>query len=328
MNSLGQKIHIQENAWEGDTVTIDITSTRSDPVFYYDFLLARNIMDISKIWQDQKVTKKNIKPFHNFLFGLFRAPAFNRNRVPDDLLKNRIQTNITYGTAFDNSFRNEMVPTSQMLSYLAEGEWKDKEFNSDEDRIYLTRYETNDTPLIWIVTSVNVRRSVVRLHVWSKSLFAYFTHLLNIQNTFLYKDFGAFCLGHHLNLLGASITRLYYTPYSRNSISAQSTTRVLEKMAQKEDAIQFAENISEEEIKTSLGESLFIEIDDHMRNVYKNTNVKVISVKACIVCKIESGVYYTKEYGKHNSFCGKECFGEFFLEKNGAGKGFDKKSRF
>jgi hypothetical protein len=312
--SLGQKIHIQENAWEGETVTIDITNTRADPVFYYEFLLARNIMDISRIWQDQKINKKNIKPFHNFLFGFFRAPAFNRNKISDENLKEIIASKIAYQTVFDNSFRNEMVPTSQMLSYLAEGEWKDKEFSGD-DRIYLTRYETDNIPLIWIVTSVNAQRNVVRLHVWSKSLFAYFTHLLKVQDIRLFKNFGAFCLGHHLNLLGASITRLYYTPYSRNSISAQSTTNVLIKMVGREDAIQVAKNDSEEEVKTSLGEFLFIEIDENMRNVYKNIQVRSVRIETCIVCKIESGVYYTKEYGRHNSFCGKECFSAFFLNQ-------------
>ena len=312
--SLGQKIHIREKAWEGDTVTIDITATLSDPVFYYEFLLARNIMDISKIWQDQRVSKKNIKPFHNFLFGLFRAPAFNRNKISDENLKGSIASKIAYQTVFDNSFRNEIVPTSQMLSYLAEGEWKEKEFGGD-DRIYLTRYETDNIPLIWIVTSVNVQRNVVRLHVWSKSLFAYFTHLLKVHDIQLFKNFGAFCLGHHLNLLGASITQLYYTPYSRNSISAQSTTNVLVRMVGKEDAIQIAKNASEEEIKTSLGEALFIEIDQNMRNVYKNIQVNPVRIEACVVCKIEPGVYYTTEYGRHNSFCGKECFGAFFLTK-------------
>lgn len=143
----------------------------------------------------------------------------------------------------------------------------------------------------------------------------YFAHLLNVQKMHLFKNFGAFCLGHHLNLLGASITRLYYTPYSRNSISAQSTTKVLIKMVGREDAIQVANNASEEEIKTSLGESLFIEIDQNMRSVYKNIEVRVINIETCIVCKIESGVYYTKEYGRHNSFCGKECFGVFFLNQ-------------
>jgi hypothetical protein len=314
--SLGQKIHIQETAWEGDTVTIDITNTRADPVFYYEFLLARNIMDISKIWQDQQARGKKIKPFHNFLFGFFRAPAFNRNEISDEILKRRITSKIAYGTVFNNSFRDEMVPTSQMLSYLAEGEWKEKEF-SEDDRIYLTRYEKDNTPLIWIVTSVNVQRNVVRLHVWSKSLFAYFAHLLNVQKMHLFKNFGAFCLGHHLNLLGASITRLYYTPYSRNSISAQSTTKVLERMVGRKDAIQIVKNPSEEEIKTSLGESLFIEIDENMRNVYKNVQVDTVSIETCIVCKIESGVYYTTEYGRHNSFCGKECFSVFFSKKNG-----------
>lgn len=186
MDSLGQKIHIQENAWEGETVTIDITATLSDPVFYYEFLLARNIMDISKIWQDRKVKKNNIKPFRNFLFGLFRAPAFNRNRISDQKLNEIIQSRIAYETVFDNSFRNEMVPASQMLSYLAEGEWKEKEFNRDEDRIYLTRYEKDNTPLIWIVTSVNVQRNVVRLHVWSKSLFALFCSFIErTKNAFI-----------------------------------------------------------------------------------------------------------------------------------------------
>lgn len=315
--SLGRKIRIQENAWQGETITIDITDTRADPAFYYEFLLARNIMDISKIWQDQKVSKKNIKPFHNFLFGLFRAPAFNRNKISDEILKERIASKIAYQTVFDNSFRNEMVPISQMLSYLAEGEWKEKQFSSDDDRIYLTRYETDNTPLIWIVTSVNVQRNVVRLHVWSKSLFAYFARLLNVQNILLFKNFGAFCLGHHLSLLGASITRLYYTPYSRNSVSAQSTTNVLVKMTGREDAIQVAKNVSEEEIKTSLGESLFIEVDQNMRDVYKNVKVAATGVETCIVCKIESSVYYAKEYGRHNSFCGKECFSVFFSKKNG-----------
>lgn len=301
-----EKILVEEVAWQGIITIRDITESRADPSFYYEYLLTRNIIDISKKWQDQRVSKKMREEFHTFLLGLFRAPLFNKTSMSDEHLLNNIQNRIQPGTAFDNNFRNQMVPQSQMLSYLSEGEWKTKSF-APEDRIYLICYETDGVPLLWMVTSVNAQQNVCRLHVWSKSLLSYFLDHLSVQTIPMYRGFGTFCLSYYLSLLGPSIHRLYYTPYSRNNISAKSTTNVLKTMTGGVDKTRLAD----EDDPNSLGESLYVDIDDGMRQAYENTNLKESNVNMCIVCETAMGTHYTEKYGKGTRFCGEECLQNF-----------------
>lgn len=314
---LGVKTSLNVAGWEGHFVVNDITNTRTEPLFIYEYMMAREIINISDLWQRQKANKKNqqLQSFHSFLYGLFRSPHFNNEDKPlsDDQIMSAIQNRIQHGTLFDNGFRNEMVPRSQMLDYLASGDWKAKNFTQD-DKIYIIRYENDGIPIIWIVISVNVKRGVVRLHVWSKSLVAYFLNLLGIRKKLpQYGNIGALFLGHVLHLLNPSIHTLYYTPYSRNSISAQSTTRVIEKLTK--NPILLVDQESEEEVLNSLKEGLYVSIDDDMRNVYKNVTVREAPLGMCIQCGLEEGTHYTKQYGKNTPFCGKECLMEFLKQE-------------
>lgn len=309
---LGVKIRLDAAGWEGHFVVNDITNTRTEPLFIYEYMIARDIIDISDKWQRQTMRKKGPVDFHGLLYSLFRAPYFNTSNLSDGQILNSIQDRIKPGTLFDNEFRDKMVPQSQMLDYLAAGDWKAKNFAQD-DKIYIIRYEKNNIPLIWIVISVNVNRGVVRLHVWSKSLVAYFISLLGIQEVPQYTNLGPFCLGHVLHLLGPSFHTLYYTPYSRNSISAQSTTNVIKKMTA--NPILTVDQQSEEEVLNSLKEGLYVSIDDDMRNVYKNVTVREAPLGMCIQCGLEEGTHYTKQYGKNTPFCGKECLMEFLKQE-------------
>lgn len=314
----GVKIPINEGNWRGHFVVKDITTTKDDKTsFIYEKTLAEAIRSVAKPWLDQKMSRPKFKNFHERLYNIFIEEKFHKKKWSEKEIMSAIQTHITEVSQFSNDFWKKVLPQAEMIEYLDQGDWKNKPFSQDDDKIYMIRYEMNDVPLIWIVISVNVKRGVVRLHVWSKSLLAYFLSLLGIRKDIhQYSNFGPFCLSHVLSLLDPSFHTLYYTPFQLPQKDSEKITPNAIKKTMKIVREPFdAPNQSEEDVANSLYEEYFFTIDKDMRDAYKTMDVRISNINMCIQCGLEEGTHYTKQYGKDTPFCGKECLLEFLKQE-------------
>lgn len=299
--------YINTPQWKGYIVIKNITQTLSDTSFYYEYMITRRMMILKKPWQDQKGFMKPLEDLQELLLNTLSSPSFNPNKIPLEDLEARIKGSIKKLSQFDLRFAGTLVPQTTMLDYLSEGNWKYKNFSAN-DVVYSIRIEDEKTrlPLVWMVISVNIPLKAMRLHVWSNSLLVYFIRLLKLQEIPLYGNFGPYILGYVIHLFRNVATRLYYTPYSRNSITTQVTTNVLAKLTGGKDTKQIAPLDVDQD--KSLGEAFFIELTDDVKNAYQNVNVRPSTVEMCITCEEKVGVVYTEEYGRGIRFCGEECF--------------------
>jgi hypothetical protein len=310
----GVKIQIKEGNWRGQFVVKDITTTKDDKTsFIYEKTLSEEIRNVAKPWQDQRMSRPKFKAFYERLYNIFIERRFHNKKWSEEQIKSAIQTNVTEVSQFNIDFRKRVLPQAEMLDYLDAGDWKNKPFSQDDDKIYMIRYEMDDVPLIWIVISVNEKRGVVRLHVWSKSLVAYFLDLLGIrEDIHQYTNFGPFCLSHVLSLLGPSFHTLYYTPFQLpQKDSEKITPNAIKKTMKTPREPLDAPDQSEDDIANSLYEEYFFTIDDDMRNAYKTMDVRISNIKMCIQCDMKVGTHYAQEFGKDTPFCGKECLTMF-----------------
>jgi hypothetical protein len=308
---IDQRENIVLQQWGGLLFAKDISRSLLDEGFFSEYIITKAILILAGPWNTGKAPKTLVDSTKETILNVLFTPVFNPSNIPIDELRNRISAVMDKNVGiFEQKFK-ALWAQADILDYIAQAEWKYKKFTPD-DRVYSIRFETFGLlPLIWFVVSVNQRTKTFRLHGWSLSLLSFFVKTLKIQDVVLLKRFGQLCLGYLLKRIGTSCNRLYYTPYIKDP---KSTTDVLNALMDiagypQEDRVKV---VQEEDVTNSLGEELYIEIDNRLRNAYDKVDTQTSSVKMCIGCRSRVGTHYTEEYGKGMLFCGEECLKSLF----------------
>lgn len=306
-------------------ISTEITNTLFDNSFYHEYIISEAFSRLYKARGNKQESKKREDELQYALLSVLYSPIYHKQqnqqkKISKDVLwqaiKNR--TNYTSTGLGGKSFLN-LGYQADILEYIASGDWLFKKFIQDEDRIYLFQIQdsTSDLPLVWMVISANTTKSVLRLHAWSYSLLTYFVRIFQLRDVRMYSNFASYALGYVLNMFGNSFNRLYYSPYTDSPFTTKNVLNQLMDLAgyTSGDQNRFTIIQKNEDDPFSLGEDTYIELNDVIRSVYGKVDVRESNVKMCISCKTRVGTNYTQEYGRDVRFCGKECFGVFFLNQ-------------
>jgi hypothetical protein len=304
-------------------ISTDVTNTFFDNSFYHEYIISEAFARLYQAREDNDAISIRQEELQYALLSVLYSSIYydpeKQSKISKENLWSVIQnrTNYTLKGLKDQSFLN-LGYQADILEYLAVGDWMFKQF-SPTDRIYL--FQIQDTksglPLVWMVISANTTKSVLRLHAWSYSLLTYFVRIFQLRDVRMYANFASYALGYVLNMFGNSFNRLYYSPYTDSPFTTKNVLDQLMDLANYTagDENRFTIIPKNEDDLSSLGEDTYIELNDVIRSVYGKVDVRESNVKMCISCKTRVGTNYTQEYGRDVRFCGKECFGVFFLNQ-------------